>query len=319
MNDIDVHLVRARQAILNAVAVVPHTDADGLAAGAIALRARGEDAGRAVLLGGGDSPYRSGSPLPDGPLALLGWGVRELQRAAVFVDHHVPETGPRADQIILSSYGEQPAVPTAPLMRRVVPDAPAWLAAVGAVCELGPAGLRLRECAGTPEEPVRRLAGLVDAPRRCPGGPVADALALLVDHDHPDSALADPRICGLEEAKREWKAEYERVVEVEPLIADGAALLRFSSRCRVQPLVAATWARRLAPRVVVAANEGYAGAGDRVVFSVRGGQGSLPALLRSVLPDVDGDYAHGHDRASGGSLPPDDGVRLLGALGLRGV
>ena len=36
-----------RAAVLSADPVVPHTDADGLAAGAIALRARGEGAGAA--------------------------------------------------------------------------------------------------------------------------------------------------------------------------------------------------------------------------------------------------------------------------------
>ena len=48
MTAIHPHLRRARQALREAVAVVPHTDADGLAAGAIALRERGE---RAETLG----------------------------------------------------------------------------------------------------------------------------------------------------------------------------------------------------------------------------------------------------------------------------
>jgi single-stranded-DNA-specific exonuclease len=82
----------------------------------------------------------------------------------------------------------------------------------------------------------------------------------------------------------------------------------------VHPVVAQTWARRLAPRLVVAANDGYLP--GRVNFSVRGGQGSLPQLLRAALPDVGGEFAHGHDRASGGSLEPDAFERLLEGLGL---
>src|SRR4051812_4674050 len=143
VNAIDVHLVRARQALLNVAAVVPHTDADGLAAGAIALRARGERARDAVLLPPGVSPFAPDASLPAGPLAVLDWGVREFDRPGVLVDHHVPEAAPREDQVVVSSYGEDVEVPTAALMRRVVPDAPAWLAAVGAVGDLGAAAFEL--------------------------------------------------------------------------------------------------------------------------------------------------------------------------------
>jgi single-stranded-DNA-specific exonuclease len=79
---------------------------------------------------------------------------------------------------------------------------------------------------------------------------------------------------------------------------------------------AETWSRRLAPRIVIAANDGYVA--GRVNFAVRGGTASLPALLRAALPDVGGEYAHGHDRASGGSIAPGDFERLLAALGLAG-
>src|SRR4051812_5035339 len=200
--DLDIHLTRAHQALCNAVAVVPHTDADGLAAGAIALRARDERAGAAVLLGRGETPWGADAPLPDGPLAVLDWGMRALARPAVVVDHHAPEVAPRDDQIFITSYGESPEVPTAALMRRVEPSAPAWLAAVGAVGDLGAAAFKLPECDGAPKTVVRRLAALVNAPRRLPDGPVREALALLVDHDDPADALLDPRAELLDEAKR---------------------------------------------------------------------------------------------------------------------
>jgi single-stranded-DNA-specific exonuclease len=314
VNAVDVHLVRARQALHNAAAVVPHTDADGLAAGAMALRARDERAEDAVLLGPGTSPFAPDAALPDGALAILDWGIRDLARPAVFVDHHVPEAAPRDDQVVVTSYGEQPEIPTAALMRRVLPDAPPWLAAVGAVGDLGPGALALDECHGAPRAAVRRLAGLVNAPRRCPRGPVRTALALLVEHHDPADALLDPRVTELEEAKRMWKAEFDRAVRRQPAVTGDAALVRFASPCQVHPLVATTWARRLAPRVVIAANDGYVD--GRVNFAVRGGTSSLPAFLRAALPDVEGEFAHGHDHASGGSLPPEDFERLLGALGL---
>ena len=141
----------ARRALLEAVAVVPHTDADGLAAGAIALRARGEDAGAAVLLGRGETPFADAAAVPAGPLAILDWGVRPLAGGGVIVDHHARDTTPdQPGVIVASSFGEAPEVPTAPLLRRILPDAPAWLAAVGAVGDVGDAGFALPECAGAP-------------------------------------------------------------------------------------------------------------------------------------------------------------------------
>ncbi|HUR52899.1 MAG TPA: hypothetical protein VMZ71_02125, partial [Gemmataceae bacterium] len=125
-------LERARRTLTAAsLAVVPHTDADGLAAGAIALRARGEGAGHAVLLGRGQTPFAADAPLPPGrgPVAVLDWGVRRLDRPGLIVDHHAPEAEPRTDQVLVSGYAEGRPVSTAVLMKRVVPAAPAWLAA----------------------------------------------------------------------------------------------------------------------------------------------------------------------------------------------
>jgi single-stranded-DNA-specific exonuclease len=311
--DTEIHLTRAHQALRNAVAVVPHTDADGLAAGAIALRARGEGADAAVLLRRGQTPFAPDAPLPEGPLAVLDWGMRPLARPALIVDHHLPEAAPRDDQVFVSGYGEVPETPTAALMRRVEADQPAWLAAVGTVGDLGDAGFALPEVGGAPRAAVRRLAGLVDAPRRLPDGPVRDALALLVEHEDPHAALADPRVELLEEAKRAWKVEFDRVVRTAPRVGDEVALIRFSSRCQVHPLVATTWERRLAPRAVMAANDGYLP--GRVNFSVRGGHASLLALLRRAPPAGEGEFADG-DGATGGSLIQDEFERLLRALGL---
>jgi single-stranded-DNA-specific exonuclease len=305
---------RARRALLDAVAVVPHTDADGLAAGAIALRARGEGAAAAVLLGRGETPFAADARLPDGPLAILDWGVRPLARRALLVDHHVPETAALGDGVVVvSSFGEDPEVPTAALMRRIVPDAPAWLAALGAVGDAGDAAFRLPECAGAPKTAVRRLVPLVNAPRRLLDGLVPTALALLVEHDDPRAALADPRAAELDAARAAWRAEFARAVRTAPRVGDRLAVLRFSSPAQVHPLVAIAWARRLHPRVVLAANDAYLP--GRVNFAVRGGDGrDLRALLREALPEQGGEFAHGHPRATGGSLEPRAFERLLAAL-----
>src|SRR5829696_5302374 len=111
----------ARPLLLSVEHVVPHTDADGLAAGAIALRARGEGAAAAVLLGRGKTPFGPEAPLPGGSVAVLDWGIRPLARPGLFVDHHVPEAEPAAGQIAISGHGEDPETTTAALMRRLVP------------------------------------------------------------------------------------------------------------------------------------------------------------------------------------------------------
>ena len=306
-------LEAARAALRAATAVVCHTDADGLAAGAIALRHRSETADAAVLLDRGQTPFAADAPLPDGLLAILDWGVRPLSREALIVDHHAPE-GPLGP-LVVSSYGEQPEVPTAPLMRRLVPDAPVWLAAIGALGDLGDAAFSLPECTGArPKTALRRLTSLVNAPRRLRDGPVRTALTLLVEHDDPAAALRDPRIAELEAAKAEWREEFDRVVRTPPRVGSDVAVLRFSSPAQVHPLVATTWARRLAPRMVLAANDDYLP--GMVNFAVRGGEGDLRRRLREALPDVGGEFAHGHDRATGGSLTPADFQSLLSGLKL---
>jgi single-stranded-DNA-specific exonuclease len=303
-----------RAAVLGADHVVPHTDADGLSAGALALRARGESAAAAVLLGRGQVPFGDAPPLPPGSVAVLDWGLRPLSRPGAIVDHHEPEVDAAdagAGVAVLSDRG----APTSALVRRLLPEQPAWLAAVGAVGDLGDEAFALPECAGAPKTAVRKLIPLVNAPRRLPDGPVRTALALLVESTDAKEALRDPRIGELQEARTAWRSGFDAAVRTAPVVGDRAALVRFTSPYQVHPLVATTWARRLAPRVVLAANDGYLP--GMVNFAVRGGEGAdLRALLRDALPEAGGEFAHGHARATGGSLDPDSFARLLARLGL---
>ena len=298
----------------DAAAIVPHTDADGLASGAIALRARDEGADRAVLLGRGQNPWNGAALLSDGLLAILDWGVRRLERPALFVDHHAPEAEAGPGQLVVSGHGAEPEVTTAVLMRRIVPEAPAWLAAVGAVGDLGDKAFELTECAGAPKTAVRKLVPLVNAPRRLRDGPVREALALLVEHDDPREALKDPRVGLLEASRQEWRAAYDGVMKIGPTVRGEVALIRFSAPYQIHPLVAQAWSRRLAPRVVLAANDDYLP--GLVSFAARGETGDLRRLLREALPGVEGEFAHGHDRATGGSLTPEEFDQLLAGLGL---
>ncbi len=308
-------LEAVRDALLAATVVCPHTDADGLAAGAMALRARGEGAADALLLPPGATPWGPRTHLPDGLVAILDQGVRGIDGPVVVIDHHAPETaldGP--GQLVLSGYAEGERACTATLVRRLLPAQPAWLAALGAFGDLGAPGLALPEAAGAARTAVRNLAPLVNAPRRLHGGPVATALALLVEHDTPRDALADPRVAELDAARARTRAAFERAVRTAPAVGPGVAVLRFSEPAQVHPLVATTWARRLAPRPVLAANAGWLP--GRVSFAVRGGSGDL----RAALPEGAGrEFAHGHDRATGGALPPELFELLLTRLQAGGT
>ena len=248
--DAEAHIARARMALRNATAVVARSGADGLAAGAIALRARGERAAEAVL---GVDPFAGGAQVPGGPLAILDWGIRALDRPALIVDHAMPEVAPRDDQVFLSGYGEIPVVPTAALMRRVVPDAPLWLAEIGIAAEIGGEHV---------SHDARQLAGLADSPRRVPGGPVAAALEVLTAHDEIVEALADPRIAALDEARRAWKAALERVMRIEPEHLGEISVVRFESDCILEDVVARSWALRLPAHQVVAVRNGTEIAGS---------------------------------------------------------
>ena len=317
----------ARDRLDAAELICPHTDADGLAAGAITLRHRGLSAADAKLFGRGHGPWTD--PMPDAA-AVLDQGVRETDRPWLLIDHHAPEGSP-PNALVVSGFGEDPTPSTSALMRRLLPDAPAWLAAVGAAGDYGDAGLKLGECQPPDGEKlvkthVKKLVSLVNAPRRLPNDPanptaphpaVGTALALLVEHESPKAALADARIAELEAAKQEYRAGLDAVMKTAPQVRDDVAVIRFRSPYQVHPLVAQTWQRRLSPKVVLVANDDYLP--GRVNFAVRGGDGrDLRAFLRDRFPDQPesgGEIGNGHPGATGGSLTPDDFAKLLTGLG----
>ncbi|MBD2022307.1 DHH family phosphoesterase, partial [Leptolyngbya sp. FACHB-36] len=90
--------------------------------------------------------------------------------------------------------------------------------------------------------------------------------------------------------------------------------LRMNSPCQIHPLIAQSWRSRLPKHIVFAANEGYRP--GRVNFAVRSNSANVLEFLRSIqISDGEGSYGHGHDQASGGSLPYDRWNELLSKLG----
>ncbi|MBD2465028.1 DHH family phosphoesterase [Oscillatoria sp. FACHB-1407] len=102
--------------------------------------------------------------------------------------------------------------------------------------------------------------------------------------------------------------------KVAPIFAGKVALLRLNSPCQVHPLIAQSWRGRLPNYVVIAANEGYIP--NRVNFSARSNSINVLEFLRSYdIGEGEGNYGHGHDQASGGSLPRDRWQQLLTQFG----
>jgi hypothetical protein len=113
-----------------------------------------------------------------------------------------------------------------------------------------------------------------------------------------------PGVDRLERYQREVQAEVARCGRVAPEQLGDVSLIRFSSGAQVHPLVAIRWSRRLAPSVVMAANDAFLP--GRVNFAVRcAADINLIDWLRGLpfTPSADAEYANGHPRATGGSLP----------------
>jgi single-stranded-DNA-specific exonuclease len=278
--------------------VAPHYDADGLSAGVLLAR---RTRGPVVHIG---SPWEEG--LPDTPAAVVAdWGVRPVSgpRDVLYVDHHA-EPEPVPGTVVQDPVGG--ATSTSVLAWELLgrPADGAWLATLGAVADLGDAALARPDVPRPPSEAaVKRLAALVSAPGRLRDGPVETAYELLAGSGGAKEALAHPGREALDAARAEAGAARERAMRIPPRVGPDAALLRFREPARVHPLVATAWARRLRPRIVVAANDGWRD--GRVSFAVRCAEDrDLRDWLRDryAPPDGAGDYARGHPRATGGAL-----------------
>ena len=236
------------------------------------------------------------------------------------VDHHNASAGVPPDALVLNGWDREP-VATSSVLAFLVAGAPeedAWLALLGAVADLGSAkefGALIPAKAS--ETAARRVAGLLNAARRAPDPRPDLVLALLRRaRDIKDVASGThPEVAQLEGMRSEVQAETDRCSRVAPKILPLAALARFSSGAQVHPIVAIRWARRLHDRIVIAANDGYLP--GRTNFAVRSALDlDLLAWLRSLpfTPGDPGEFAHGHRRATGGSLTHADFERLLQVL-----
>jgi hypothetical protein len=319
------------------VIVAPHGDVDGLCAAVLVIRALERTGGIPIVCLPEKGSHVHTPAMRDQLASIEADGLIVLDMGSrsgpivrglptIVVDHHDAREVPDG-VIYVSSAGCEPVAPTGllayELLRELAPlDDVAWLAWMATVGDLGishpfadelaPVTARYRKTH------VQKAVSLVNAARRAPHYRPQLALEVLLAAREPaDIARGSvPGVAELERCRAEVQAELARVARVPPRIAGDVAVIRFSSPAQIHPLVATRWTTRLAPKIVIAANDGYLP--GRVNFAVRSASTTdLLAFLRGLgLGDVAGEFANGHPRATGGSVPPAEFARLLAALGV---
>ena len=303
------------------IIVAPDRDADGLAAAVITVRAIERLGGTPIieLPNKGEHVHTPSmqarlTKLRADGLVVLDMGSRSGPIVeglpTIVIDHH--DARYRPDGAIFVS---EPAPATGLLAHQV------WSPLVDLEDQRWLVALALAGDQGTildgpwKKTHLRKVVSLINSARRAATCRPQIALDLLLAASGPHDVLNSPDIAALEACREEVKAEVDRVARTPPKIASNVALIRFSSGAQVHPLIATRWATRLAPKIVIAANDAYLP--DRVNFALRSAsQTDLLAFLCELpLGPVEGEFANGHARATGGSLRPPDFARFVTAVG----
>ena len=304
------------------IAVLCHSDADGIAAGAILARAlrqvghtvaveatrKGEHAWSATVR---DRLSRST------PQALLvtDLGSRDQPILAdvptLLLDHHRPAGVPPGAEL-LTGYGHDPT-PTSGLLAywcaAAITEAANldWIAAISILSDIGdraPFELLAAAKQRYKATPLRDATTLLNALRRSAGGDAGPALQLLLTSDDPRAITrgAAPEVALLKAAKTEVNQAFAEAKKSAPVFSGNVAAIRIHTPCQVHPLVAQIWRTRLPNYIVLGVNTGYLP--GYVNFSARSPRDlNLLEFLREHAPAETGDaYGHGHDQASGGAL-----------------
>lgn len=328
-------LLRSVTAARGTVIVAPDRDVDGLASAALLMHAIERLGGTpvAVLPDKGEHAHTPAmrarlSAVPAQLLVVLDMGSRRGtvvdDLPTIIVDHHDARDVPDG-AIFVSAAGRLPVAPTGlltyELLKPLVPlDDVAWLAVLATQGDLGPAH-PFTELAPIAQRYRKthfaKTISLVNAARRAARYQPGAALALLRAATGPaDIAKGTlPGVPELERCRAEVAAELERVARTPPRVVGDVALIRFSSGAQIHPLIAQRWTQRLAPKIVMVVNDGYLP--GRCNFALRcAADVDLLAFLRALpLGEVEGEFANGHPRATGGSVPPHELDRILAALG----
>jgi single-stranded-DNA-specific exonuclease len=241
-----------------------------------------------------------------------------------YIDHHRPGGVPGGDTLI-SAYTWDPVPNTSLMIYDLfspmidISDLD-WIAAIGTISDLGeraPFSIIASTKKSYMAKYLKEATTLVNAVRRASNpNPEAAARALL-SHPGPrelvQSSTRDVEL--LRAAREEVRIALDEAKKAAPVFSGPVALIRVRSACQIHPLIAQIWRSRLPKFIVIAANDGYVR--GRINFSARAAQGTnVLEFLRAIqLSPGEGAYGHGHDGASGGSLPPERWHELLQKLG----
>lgn len=241
-----------------------------------------------------------------------------------FIDHHRPEGVP-PHATLISAYTWQPIPNTSLIVWELcatITDTSDldWIAAIGTLSDCGdnaPFEMLAEAKRKYKAKYLKEATVLINAARRGSSyDPEAAARALLQHADPRELVNSDAEeVRQLRFAREEVKAAMDEAKKAAPVFAGRVALVRMSSPCQIHPLMAQIWRSRLPRYIVIAANDGYLP--NRVNFSARSAAGvSVLDFLREIeLSEGEGYHGHGHDQASGGSLPIERWNELLAKLG----
>jgi single-stranded-DNA-specific exonuclease len=317
--------------------LLSHPDADGLCAAAILKRFLVQKGLRAKHLypAKGEDAYTAGTISLIGrsrpsSLIVLDLGVSDQEILAgvptLYIDHHRPFGVPES-AVVLTSYGNDPAVPTTHitydlLSRMISLEDAAWIWAVGTAADLGPDFVF--EHGG---EAVGRLKKsdildaevLINSAKRSSRYDIETPIRLL-DQASDLAGLVDRQIPGvraLDEDRAEVNREVKRCRHEKPHFIWKAAVIPFQSRCEIQGLIAETWKRQLENYLVLAANFGYIR--NKVAYSVRTELDiSVIDFMESLKPaDHTRPVVWGHDRAAGGVLDRELWFHIAERMGFK--
>ncbi len=248
--------------------------------------------------------------LPDVPMCII--------------DHHHPEGCP-PDDTLISAYSWSPIPNTSLLFYNLCADLVdlsdlEWIAAIGTFSDLGekaPFEIVANAKKQYTAKYLKEATALVNASRRAANYDPESAAQALLTHDSPRELVNSDSnsVQVLATARAQVKDALNEAKKAAPVFAGQAALIRTHSPCQIHPLIAQIWRSRLPKYFVMAANTGYLP--NRVNFSCRGE--NVLQWLRSfdlgIAPEEESGYGHGHDAASGGSLPVEKWNLLLEKIG----
>lgn len=304
------------------IAVLCHSDVDGIAAGAILTRALQQIGHTVAVEVTRKGEHAWSSSVRDRlaqsrPQALIVTDLGSRDQPVLedvptlFLDHHRPEGIPPNAEL-LTGYGEDPT-PTSGLMAYWCAEAIAeagdlcWLAAISILSDVGdkaPFALLDEAKRRYKATPLRDATTLLNAPRRTASGDARPALHLLLTSNNPREIIRGnaPEVALIKQAKVEVNQAFAEAKKASPKFSGNVAAIRIHTPCQIHPLTAQIWRTRLPTYIVMGVNTGYLP--GYVNFSARAPRSiNLLDFLRANAPADAGDaYGHGHDQASGGSL-----------------